>query len=267
MKDDRRSTATNDDEPDADALRLALGRRIRAARVAQGLSQQAVADAMAERGFSWRQTTVAKSESADRPTLFTEVVALSAILKRDLDYFLSGRNELDAVAESLRGRLENQRKNVEANEYSLASQRSHLASLEALDFMVSLLVEYTRNLDGGALKRGIATMLGRGALSLKSVEEALTSAGVPKAELARLDESAMREALTAEEGRAAVKSTLWEFDRGVNADALIEEFRLNLDAPWYVLDALRRTPVYQRAVAHRLLNAIIEYVDGRPDRS
>lgn len=43
---------------------------------------------MAERGFSWRQTTVAKTELAQRPVLAEEAVALAAVFGVSLDELL-----------------------------------------------------------------------------------------------------------------------------------------------------------------------------------
>ena len=53
---------------------------MRGFRQARGLSQQQVADAMVGLGFSWRQTTVAKTEAAERPVPVGEVVALAGLL-------------------------------------------------------------------------------------------------------------------------------------------------------------------------------------------
>ena len=57
-----------------------VGATLRGFRQARGLSQQQVADAMVGLGFSWRQTTVAKTEAAERPVPVGEVVALAGLL-------------------------------------------------------------------------------------------------------------------------------------------------------------------------------------------
>lgn len=56
-----------------------VGRRVKALREARGWSQQELAMRMADTGFSWRQTTVAKTEGADRPIRVNELVHLAAI--------------------------------------------------------------------------------------------------------------------------------------------------------------------------------------------
>lgn len=267
MKDERRSTATNDGEPDADKLRVALGRRIRAARSAAGLSQQAVADAMAARKFSWRQTTVAKSEGADRPILFTEIVALSSILKRDLDYFLSGRNALDEAAESIRAKLQDARTSVEAQMAMLERSRHRLKVTEGLDLLVSALLDYTRTLNSGELRKTLKAMAESAQLNLPEVGSVLQSAGIPKDELADLDRRALREAARSDEGMHAIRSTLSShYHSEAEARSIVEDYARSLDAPSYVMDVVRATRVYQEVVANRLLHEVIEYVDARPER-
>lgn len=55
------------------------GERIRDRRLSHGLSQRDLADAMSAIGFSWQQTTVAKTEAAERPIRVNELVALADI--------------------------------------------------------------------------------------------------------------------------------------------------------------------------------------------
>lgn len=266
MRDERRSTAANDAEPDADKLRVALGRRIRAARTSAGLSQQAVADAMAARQFSWRQTTVAKSEGADRPILFTEIVALSSILKRDLDYFLSGRNALDEAAESIREKLEDARTQVDANLMMLERSRHRLKLAEAREVLISALLDYARTLNGGELREALKAMAAKGQLGLSDVVGVLMTAGIPKDALEALDQRALREAARSDEGIHAIKSTLSShYHTEEEARALAENYQTSLEAPSYVADIVRETRVYQEVVANRLLHEVIEYVDARPE--
>ncbi|WP_406255456.1 helix-turn-helix domain-containing protein [Streptomyces chartreusis] len=56
-----------------------FGRRVKALRVARGWSQQELSTRMNDQGNSWRQTTVAKTEAADRPIRINEAVDLSVI--------------------------------------------------------------------------------------------------------------------------------------------------------------------------------------------
>jgi hypothetical protein len=66
--------------PDVSA-EMAAGQALRIARTAAGLTQQQVADRMAGCGYpDWRQTTIAKTEAAQRPLRLNELVALARIL-------------------------------------------------------------------------------------------------------------------------------------------------------------------------------------------
>ncbi|MGI5162746.1 hypothetical protein ACQEU3_47070 [Spirillospora sp. CA-253888] len=55
-------------------------RRARDRRKALGISQAAFADLMRRRGHTWRQTTVAKTEAAQRPLLYDEALAVADLL-------------------------------------------------------------------------------------------------------------------------------------------------------------------------------------------
>ncbi|MFI5803001.1 helix-turn-helix domain-containing protein [Streptomyces sp. NPDC051561] len=56
-----------------------VGRRVKSLRVTRGWSQQELATRMATKGYQWRQTTVAKTEAADRPIRVNEVQGLASI--------------------------------------------------------------------------------------------------------------------------------------------------------------------------------------------
>jgi transcriptional regulator with XRE-family HTH domain len=57
-----------------------IGVEIRDRRAALGLSQQALADAMRSLGYTWLQTTVAKTEAAERPIRVNELTDLARVL-------------------------------------------------------------------------------------------------------------------------------------------------------------------------------------------
>lgn len=83
---------------------------LREQRRARGWSQQDVADAMSELGFSWQQTTAAKSEAAERPVPLDEAAALAALLGTSVDALLAedpnGRTDLIADLVWTRSRLD-----------------------------------------------------------------------------------------------------------------------------------------------------------------
>lgn len=56
------------------------------------MSQQALAEAMNELGFSWHQTTVAKTEAAERPLRLNEIAALATALSSSASQLIDGDN-------------------------------------------------------------------------------------------------------------------------------------------------------------------------------
>ncbi|GAA2348787.1 hypothetical protein GCM10009854_27790 [Saccharopolyspora halophila] len=55
----------------------ALGESLKELRTAGGMSQEYIATMMSRAGFSWRQTTVAKTEAGNRPVRLDEAAALA----------------------------------------------------------------------------------------------------------------------------------------------------------------------------------------------
>lgn len=75
--------AVVEDEPPRNAEeRVAL--RLRDLRTRKGLTQAVLAERVAEQGLNWHQTTVAKTERADRPLRLNEVEALARALGHPL---------------------------------------------------------------------------------------------------------------------------------------------------------------------------------------
>lgn len=82
MKDETQS-------PDAEVQTLSdvlgspeqiAGQRIKEFRMARGWSQRELANRMKAAGYPWIQTTVAKTEAADRPLRLNEIANLAAVL-------------------------------------------------------------------------------------------------------------------------------------------------------------------------------------------
>ncbi|MFE3861004.1 helix-turn-helix domain-containing protein [Streptomyces goshikiensis] len=71
----------------------ALGEALRAHRTARGLSQEDVAAMMNRSGFSWRQTTVAKTEAGSRPVRVNEAAALALCFGVSVNELLGGQAE------------------------------------------------------------------------------------------------------------------------------------------------------------------------------
>ena len=196
MRDKRQSAQTNasDGADWSEGLRVTVGARVRKARSEGGLSQQALADAMTELGVSWRQTTVAKTEAADRPVLFTEVVALSRILSRDLDYFFTNRTALDDLKDELARNAEAARKHVRAAESMLQSAKSDEARAIVKEGIALAVTEYTYTGDSGILRRSVDVFTASPAFTLDDCMKVLTTAGVPRESVKAIDQIAMREA-------------------------------------------------------------------------
>lgn len=71
-----------------------FGARVRATRERQGVSQQHVALVLeAMYGIPWHQTTVAKTESGERPIRLAEAVAVAQALSVPLDELLHDADE------------------------------------------------------------------------------------------------------------------------------------------------------------------------------
>ena len=66
-----------------------LGKRVAELRQARGWSQDELARRMTDAGFHWRQTTVAKTEKADRPVRVNEAATLMQLFGVDIDYLVT----------------------------------------------------------------------------------------------------------------------------------------------------------------------------------
>ncbi len=75
-----------------------LARRVRSVRVERGWSQADLAAKMSQFGQAWHQTTVAKTERAEREPRYTELLALARSLDVGVDA-LMGLDELSRATE------------------------------------------------------------------------------------------------------------------------------------------------------------------------
>jgi transcriptional regulator with XRE-family HTH domain len=74
---------------DAKTPEQVAGERIRETRQARHLTQAALAKAMQGLGYNWLQTTVAKTEAAERPLRINEVTDLAGVLGVEISYLLT----------------------------------------------------------------------------------------------------------------------------------------------------------------------------------
>lgn len=98
-----------------------FGERLRAARELCGLSQKGVAALMSAAGHQWRQTTVSKTELAERPVSLDEAAELALIVGLELADLLPGRPAADPA-------LRQEHRTLRAH---LTAAQSRLSSWEA----------------------------------------------------------------------------------------------------------------------------------------
>ncbi|MFM9643596.1 hypothetical protein [Streptomyces turgidiscabies] len=194
MEDQREPTQANAESPErtADRLSAILASRLRGARVAAGMSQDAVAKAMVERGFKWRQTTVAKSEAMDRPVLFAEVAALALIYRKDLDYFQFSGGGLEGLIDATREQLKISREQYDMLHFEMYSMRREIKGLECMAGLATVMKQYRDTGDDFDLDsslRGLFLSYGYDCLTVHGVYEEV---GVEYSELADVDAWALR---------------------------------------------------------------------------
>lgn len=123
-----------------------LGVQARAYREKLGMTQDEVADAMNARGFSMRQSTIAKIEGAQRPVRVSEAVALAAVLHADLADLLADPAQHDVLASAraeereIAGQLRQARNELTASNAHLAT--AQWAMQEAIDRVAAIQARY-----------------------------------------------------------------------------------------------------------------------------
>jgi transcriptional regulator with XRE-family HTH domain len=91
-------------ERDTRTAEEVVGVNIKALRAKLGLTQVELAEAMQGLGHSWIQTTVAKTEAADRPLRLNEVADLAKILGIRVPHLVSTKNDWELQV--IEGQLE-----------------------------------------------------------------------------------------------------------------------------------------------------------------
>jgi transcriptional regulator with XRE-family HTH domain len=111
-------------------------------RAKLGLTQAELAEAMQGLGHSWIQTTVAKTEAADRPLRVNEVADLAKILGVRVPHLVSSKNdwELEAIkvtqegwlghAMRLKAEIEELNRQVEVKTQALKEAQKRVRDLE-----------------------------------------------------------------------------------------------------------------------------------------
>jgi transcriptional regulator with XRE-family HTH domain len=116
-----------------------LGTRVSELRRARGWPQEELARRMRDAGFTWRQTTVAKTEKADRPVRVNEAAALARLFETTIEQLTTpgqplidrlekARQELIVLeADAKRAALEAEQKGAQQN-----FLRNQVEAIEAL---------------------------------------------------------------------------------------------------------------------------------------
>lgn len=125
MKDQTQPTAKDGGEVDPEKM---LGKLLRSVRESRGRSQQDVARAMSARGFSWLQTTVAKTEAGQRPFRVNEFISLCAVLGMDASEVISSaQSGVDARSLERSAKIRARRMDVLRAESALQAAREEVA--------------------------------------------------------------------------------------------------------------------------------------------
>ncbi|MBD0838824.1 hypothetical protein [Streptomyces sp. TRM68416] len=232
--------------------------------MAKGLSQQAVADAMSAYGFSWRQTTVAKTEAADRPALFVEVVALSRILNRDLRSFLTDRTELDDLKDELAHESEEMRERVLSAEFAVEAARMEQERVAVEEGVALAISEYTYSGDSGPLRASIDIFAESRCFEMETCRKALIAAGVPDEVIRHADSIALHEAATVihSSGRVSREEYLY----GHKQEEVVEAAGMFLDGQTLhmrFLGLLKGEQVYRFYFAQLLVDIVAEWTEPR----
>lgn len=246
----------------ADRLPNVLASRLRAARRAVGLSQGAVATAMRDRGFSWRQTTVAKSEAADRPVLFAEVAALAQIYRKDIEYFLYAGTELDALMDEAQRELASIEESLKQTAQMLASLKNDRQLYECMTGVASSIQRYRNTGDGGTLLGDLRMVLNRWGYQCLTMEDVFESIEITPKQLLAVDVTGLEYAAQVEWGKrgaAAYRKVddteMPELLRGVG------DFLEGKEVSDALLEMLRENGIWVDTVAPLLADLVISSVD------
>ena len=110
--------------------RTAFGREVKAAREARRLSQEQLADAMAEAGHSTHPTTIHKIEAGQRPTPLEEILTLAAVLEVPAADLLSPGGTRGARLRKLRTDLAQTERLINGQQLVAERLRRKIAELE-----------------------------------------------------------------------------------------------------------------------------------------
>lgn len=226
------------------------------------MSQEAVAGEMRDRGFNWRQTTVAKSEAADRPILFSEIVALAGIYRREIEYFLFAGTELDNIIDMAARELESVVAALRETEQHAAALRNDLELHQCAVAVGSAVRRFRNTGERSELLPELLRAFSRWSdTALKPLSDIYESVGIDDRELEEIDREALRH-LAAQERERHLKLSeedlIYESPEILNGvSALLEGGKVDPR----LLDALRRDDEYTSRVAESVYRLLVERVE------
>jgi transcriptional regulator with XRE-family HTH domain len=268
MRDKRQSTPANElieAQRLAEDLAAQVGQRLRAARLAAGLSQAALAERMQERAFyAWRQTTVAKSEAADRPVLFTEIIALAQILKKDVGFFLEeGVNQVEYVRDYAAEKAKEKENEIRVREAEIQRLKVEAWIFRVLHYMSSAVFDYSRTYDSGDLYEKITSYVnqwGEECLRVGSLFDALE---ILQEDIEVIDRTALHEAIFIEaeaNARLSAEELAWDSTERLNeVSAFVETGK----ADEAFLATVRDESTWRSIVGQMLTDLLVDKVAMR----
>ncbi|GGV86859.1 hypothetical protein GCM10010294_68060 [Streptomyces griseoloalbus] len=246
----------------AGRLPKVLAARLRSARRAVGLSQGAVADAMRDRGFTWRQTTVAKTEAADRPVLFAEVAALAQIYKRDFNYFLYAGTELDVLVDDASRELDSIKHALSETASMLAALKKDRRLYECTIGVATSILRYRNTGDSGVLLGDFRMLVERYGYLCMTLEDVYDSIGVTQDQLHGVDQVALQDSARRERAYYdSVIRTKTEYGESPELLQGLLDFSDGKPVSESLLDVLRESAGWVDTATSMLVDVIISAVD------
>jgi hypothetical protein len=219
-----------------------------------------VAEEMGRRGFSWRQTTVAKSESATRPVLFTEVVAIAEVLGKPIGFFLKTPDALEAVVERSAKRVQVVQGRIGHLEAQLAMSKYDLECEECVNQVALSAKEYRDTYDSGVLRHQVDSIYERFGAGVIRFNDAYEAIPISRHELEAID----REALT------AVTKMMLHVASGLSEEEIKEDgaellngasdYLNSIEVDPAILDSFRTVEQWGDMVCSRIVDLFVERI-------
>ncbi|MEU8531564.1 hypothetical protein [Streptomyces parvulus] len=253
----------------AGLLPKTLASRLRAARTAAGMAQGAVAREMAARGFTtWRQTTVAKSEAADRPVLFAEVVALAQIYRKEIEYFIYPGTELDNILEQATLEVQSLEAAIDATTQQLLALESDRTLHTVAVGLTSTIIRYRNTGDSDPFQQELHELLIRWQGMVLNYPDVWEAIGVDPAQVHAID----REVLMEVARRELRGYDSWSVEKmqseGASGEMLngLSDFLDGKEVSPALLHVLRQGEEWASHVTYRLASLLIEYVNRQHEQ-